>query len=49
MDHTAVRIMKQLEQEGDLTAEGIEAVKMLVDYSGTIRYLPDSEHSESAS
>ena len=31
------RIMQQLEQEGDFTAEGIEAVRRLVGYSGTMR------------
>ena len=31
------RIMQQLEQEGDFTAEGIEAVRRWVDYSGTMR------------
>ena len=31
------RIMQQLEQDGDFTAEGIEAVRRLVGYSGTMR------------
>ena len=31
------RIMQQLEQEGDFTAEGIEAVRRAVGYSGTMR------------
>ena len=31
------RIMQQLEQDGDFNAEGIEAVKRAVDYSGTMR------------
>ena len=31
------RIMQQLEQDGDFTAEGIEAVRRAVGYSGTMR------------
>lgn len=31
------RIMQQLEEEGDFTAEGIEAVRRLVGYSGRMR------------
>ena len=31
------RIMQQLEKEGDFTAEGIEAVRRAVGYSGTMR------------
>ena len=41
------RIMQQLEQEDDLTAEGIQGVRRLVDYSGTMRYWPEQSKSGS--
>ena len=31
------RIMQQLEEDGDFTVEGVEAVRRLVGYSGTMR------------
>ena len=49
MDHTAERIMQQLEQEGDFTAEGIEAVRRAVGYSDTMRLRAEAQQSGSGS
>lgn len=41
--------MQQLEQEGDFTAEGIEAVRQAVGYSSTMRLRFDKRQSRSGS